>query len=187
MLRLYILVIYGLGIKNVLRELILFWLLFYNLFEIGVNTNAKNRDLNIRKTNTFDTTVHFIGITIANEDGRVGTTLDHKPSTEPYILPYTSDHSVHIRRNIQYAALSRSTRICSDVEDFNRENIRIDMSLLLNKYPPSFIREQFNRFYEINNTMLVLNQMNQQIYNLLQFYFNLSQIHKNQLNIQRWN
>ena len=85
MLQLYILVIYGLGIKNVLREFILFWLLFYNLSEIGVNTNAKNKDPNIRIRNTFDTTVHFIGITIANEDGRVGTTLYHKPSTEPYI------------------------------------------------------------------------------------------------------
>ncbi|CAF4155603.1 unnamed protein product, partial [Rotaria sordida] len=42
------------------------------------------------------------------------------------------------------AALLRAARICSNVEDFDMERIRIDLSLLLNEYPPSFISKHFH-------------------------------------------
>jgi hypothetical protein len=83
------------------------------------------------------------------------------------ILPYTSDHSHHIHRNIPYAALLYAARICSNVNDFNSERIRIDMSLLLNNYPPNFISKQFNRFFHIYNAIPVLHQMNEEVYHSL--------------------
>jgi hypothetical protein len=60
--------------------------------------------------------------------------------------------------------LLHAARICSHVNDFNTERIRIDMSLLLNGYPPNFISNQFNRFFDLNNAMPVLNQLNEQVY-----------------------
>ena len=103
------------------------------------------------------TVTHFLVITITNENGRLRTSFFHKPTTEPYILPYASDHPHHVRGNIPYVALLRAARICSHVNDFNSECIRIDMSLLLNHYPPNFIKKQFNRFFHLNNALPVLN------------------------------
>ena len=127
----------------------------------------QNKDINIKITSTINTSVDFLDVTITNEDGHLRTTIFHKPTTEPYILPYTSDHPPHVCRNIPYATLLRAARICSHVEDFNKEHIRIDMSLLLNNYPPNFIRTQFTRFFETNNAMLVLTQLNQKVYHHL--------------------
>jgi hypothetical protein len=91
----------------------------------------------------------------------------HKPTAEPYILPYTSDHPRHIHHNIPYAALVHIVRLCSHVQDFNTERIRLEMSLLLNDYPPNFITKHFNRFFELNNTIRVLEQLDEQIYRQL--------------------
>src|SRR5271156_5441881 len=96
---------------------------------------ANNKDINIKINYTINTSVDFLDITIMNENSQLKTSIYHKPTAEPYILPYTSDHPHHIRRNIPYAALLRAARICSNVNDFNSERIRIDVSLLLNNYP----------------------------------------------------
>jgi hypothetical protein len=108
--------------------------------EINVKfEEAKTKDINIKIGSTIGTSVHFLDITITNENGQLRTSIYHKPTTEPYILPFTSDHPHHVHRNIPYAALLRAARICSHANDFNSERIRIDMSLLLNNYPPHFI------------------------------------------------
>ncbi|CAF3427154.1 unnamed protein product, partial [Rotaria sp. Silwood2] len=104
---------------------------------------------------------------LTNENGQLRTSIYHKLTTEPDILPYTSDHPHHIHRNIPYEALLRAARICSNVDDFNSERIRIDMSLLLNKYPPNFISKHFNRFFRLNNAMPVLNQLDENVYHHL--------------------
>ena len=136
--------------------------------EINVELEkAKNKDNNIRIEATISTSIHFLDVTITNEDGQLRTSVFHKPTAEPYILPYTSDHPPHIHRNIPYAALLRAARICSHVNDFNSERIRIDMSLLLNGYPPNFISKQFNRFFHLNNAIPVLNELNEHVYHHL--------------------
>jgi hypothetical protein len=133
--------------------------------EISVKLEeAKIKDINIKIEPTISTCVHFLDVTITNENGRLRTCIYHKPTTEPYILPYTSDHPRHFHRNIPYAALLRAARICSNVNDSDSERIRIDVSLLLNHYPPHFISKQFNRFFHINDAMSVLTQLNQQVY-----------------------
>src|SRR5271156_5884989 len=84
---------------------------------------ANNKDINIKINYTINTSVDFLDITIMNENSQLRTSIYHKPTTEPYILPYTSDHPHHIHRNIPYAALLRAARICSHVNDFNSERI----------------------------------------------------------------
>ncbi|CAF0840978.1 unnamed protein product [Didymodactylos carnosus] len=111
--------------------------------------------------------VYRFRIVVHEVSGQLRASIYHKPTSEPYILPYTSNHPRHIHRNIPYRALLRAARICSNVDDFNSERIRIDISLLLNSYPPNFISKQFNRFFHLNNTMPVLNQLNEQVYHRL--------------------
>ncbi|CAF1649085.1 unnamed protein product, partial [Rotaria magnacalcarata] len=111
------------------------------------------KDINIKINYEINTSVNFLDITITNENGQLKTSIYHKPTTEPYILPFTSDHPRQIHRNIPYAALMRAARLCSNVADFNSEQIRIDMSLLLNNYPSKFIKRQFNRFFTSNDAM----------------------------------
>ena len=128
---------------------------------------ARNRDINIQVDLTISMSVHFLDVTITNEDGQLRTSVYHKPTNEPYILPYTSDHPRHVHRNIPYAALLRAARTCSHVDDFNSERLRVDMSLLLNNYPPSFISKQFRRFFTRNDALPVLDRLDAEVYQRL--------------------
>jgi len=128
---------------------------------------SANKDINIKINYKFDISVDFLDITITNDNAKLRTSIFHKPVAEPYILPFTSDHPRHIHRNIPYATLLRAARICSNVDDFNTESIRIDVSLLLNNYPPEFISKQFCRFFKLNNAMPVLKQLDEQVYQRL--------------------
>ena len=128
---------------------------------------ARNRDINIQVDLTISTSVNFLDVTVTNEEGHLRTSVYHKPTTEPYILPYTSDHPRHIHRNIPYAALLRAARICSHVDDFNSERLRVDMSLLLNNYPPSYIIKQFHRFFTRNDALPVLDRLDAEVYQRL--------------------
>ena len=123
--------------------------------------------MNIQVNLTISTSVNFLDVTITNEDGHLRTSVYHKPTNEPYILPYTSDHPRHIHRNIPYAALLRAARICSHVDDFNSERLRADMSLLLNNYPPSYISKQFHRFFTKNDALPVLDRLDAEVYQRL--------------------
>ncbi|CAF1468680.1 unnamed protein product, partial [Rotaria sordida] len=125
--------------------------------------NAHRKDPNIRISYSIQSTIDFLDVTVNNEHGHLKTSIFHKSAAEPYVLPYTSDHPRHVFRNIPYAALLRAARICSNVEDFDMERIRIDLSLLLNEYPPSFISKHFHRFFEINQTMAVFERLDSQI------------------------
>ena len=128
---------------------------------------AKTKEINIRIDAKIDSSIHFLDVIITNENCQLRTSIYHKPTAEPYSLPYTSDHPRHIHRNIPYAVLLRAARICSDVNDFNLECIRIDMSLLLNSYPSQFITQQFKRFFHFNNVIAVVNELNKQDYSSL--------------------
>ncbi|CAF1067029.1 unnamed protein product [Rotaria sordida] len=128
---------------------------------------AAHKDINIKIHYEIDTSVNFLDVSVKNENGQLKTSLYYKLTTEPYILPYTSDHPRHIHRNIPYAALLCAARICSDVQDFNTECIRIDMFLLVNNYPPNFIKKQIYRFFQLNNAMPIVNELNDQVYHRL--------------------
>lgn len=132
-----------------------------------VLNKAKTKDINIEIECTIDTSVNYLDVTITNENGHLRTSVYHKPTAEPYYLPYTSDHPHKYHRNIPYTALIRAARLCSNVHAFNLERIRIDMSLLLSEYPPKFITNQFLRFFQVHNAMPVLTELNQQTYERL--------------------
>ena len=100
---------------------------------------ATNKDVNIKINYDIDTSVAFLDVMIINVDGQLKTTIYHKPVAEPYVSPFISEHAPHIHRNVPYGTLLRALRICSHRDDFHSELVRIDVSLLLNGYPPKFI------------------------------------------------
>jgi len=106
-------------------------------------------------------------VNITNENGRLKTMIYHKPTAEPYYLPYTSDHPHQYHRNIPYSTILRAARICSNVNDFNQERLRIEMTLLLCDYPPQIISNQFLRFFKQNNTELLIKRLDQYMYQCL--------------------
>ncbi|CAF4170696.1 unnamed protein product, partial [Adineta steineri] len=125
---------------------------------------AKHKDVNIEIECTIASTVNYLDVTITNEEGQLKTTVYHKPTAEPYYLPYRSDHPHKYHRNIPYSALTRAARLCSNVYDFNLERLRIEMSLLLGQYPLKLITNEFLRFFQLNKAMPVFEQHNQQAY-----------------------
>ena len=80
-----------------------------------------------------------------NQDGQLFTTVYHKPSYEPYYLPFNSIHPLNMKKNIPFAMLLRAIRYCSTFQAYLDERGKLRMSLLLNKYSGKFINEQFNR------------------------------------------
>ncbi|CAF1146399.1 unnamed protein product [Didymodactylos carnosus] len=115
----------------------------------------KKDEKHIHITYSVGFSVEFLDVKIDNANGMLKTSIFHKPAAEPYILPYSSDHPRHVHVNIPYEALLRAVRLCSHVYAFDQERLHIEMILLLNGYPPSFIRYHFNRFFRLNEAMAV--------------------------------
>ncbi len=95
-----------------------------------------------------------------NIDGRLFTKVYHKPSHEPYYLPFNSVHRMHIKKNMPFTMLLRTIRYCSIFGTYINERESLRMALLLNKYPGRFIDEKFNEVcskFNINQTINVYN------------------------------
>ena len=60
---------------------------------------ADGRDENIRITRSMGLKIDFLDVSIESNQGRLRTTVHHKPAAEPYIVPFASDHPRHIHRN----------------------------------------------------------------------------------------
>ena len=112
---------------------------------------ANDRDQNIRMTRSIGNTVQFLDVSVENNQGRLRTTVHHKPAAEPYIVPFSSDHPRHMHRNVINGALLRAARLCSDETDFDEERLDIELMLLLNGYPPRFVSYHFKRFFDENS------------------------------------
>ncbi|CAF4278884.1 unnamed protein product, partial [Rotaria sp. Silwood2] len=84
---------------------------------------------------------------IENKDGQLFTTVYHKPSYEPYYLPFNSIHPIHMKKNIPFAMLLRAIRYCSTFEAYLKEKSTLRMALILNKYPGKFIDQQFKKVF----------------------------------------
>jgi hypothetical protein len=121
----------------------------------------------IQITYSVGLSAEFLDVHIENCHGSLKTSVFHKPAAEPYVLPYSSDHPRHIHINIPYEALLRAARYCSDVYAFDKERLDIEMILLLNGYPPQFLKRHFNRFFRLNQAMQVSTELDVKQYEKL--------------------
>jgi hypothetical protein len=102
-------------------------------------------DINIELSESIGDTAEYLDIRFQNRGGQLVSEVFHKPSHEPYFLPFTSVHAKHIKKNIPFVALVRAIRYSSSYGAFKHEEAHICMSLLLNKYPMNFILKQLER------------------------------------------
>jgi hypothetical protein len=84
----------------------------------------------VRKVGTKS--VSFLDVFIENKNGILATSVYRKDLTEPYIVPFRSDHPQHVFHNIIDAALMRAIRFSSTLFAFNEERLLIKLILLYN-------------------------------------------------------
>ncbi|CAF2256470.1 unnamed protein product [Rotaria magnacalcarata] len=102
-------------------------------------------DSNIQLKAEAGQSINFLDIYIENANADLFTKVYHKPSYEPYYLPFNSVHPLHMKKNIPFAMFLRAIRYCSTFKAFLDEHVDLRMALLLNKYPGKFIDNQFSR------------------------------------------
>ncbi|CAF1385952.1 unnamed protein product [Adineta steineri] len=125
---------------------------------------ANGKDENIHISRSIGSTIEFLDVLVNNNHGQLHTSVYHKPAAEPYIVPFLSDHPRYIHRNTIKGALFRAVRLCSNVEDFDKERLNIELMLLLNGYPPKFVSYHFKQFFEQHHVMSLMNELNDDIY-----------------------
>ena len=104
-------------------------------------------DDNIRLSANISHTADFLDLHMENKNGELFTSVFHKPSYEPYYLPFNSIHPLHMKKNIPFAMLLRGLRYCSSFDAYLDERAKLRMALLLNKYPGHFVDQQFHRLF----------------------------------------
>ncbi|CAF5002362.1 unnamed protein product, partial [Rotaria socialis] len=115
-------------------------------------------DSNIQLKAQAGQSINFLDIYIENINADLFTKVYHKPSYEPYYLPFNSVHPLHMKKNIPFAMFLRAIRYCSTFKAFLDEREDLRMALLLNKYPGKFIDSQFNRVLKKCNITQSLNK-----------------------------
>ncbi|CAF4437403.1 unnamed protein product, partial [Rotaria magnacalcarata] len=141
-----------------------------NLSFDEINTRlieANQQDENIRLTHTISSKVEYLDVLVENDNGQLKTSVYHKLAAEPYILPFSSDHPRHVHRSTINARLIRAIRLCSHLDDFDKERINIEFTLLLNGYPPKFISYHFNKFFQKHNVLSVMENLDDIMYEQL--------------------
>ncbi|CAF1471320.1 unnamed protein product [Rotaria sordida] len=108
---------------------------------------------NIKLEYKIGKSLRFLDVLFTNNNGILTTSVYHKPVAEPYVVPFTSDHPRHVFVNVIQTSLARATRYSSTFESFNNERRYIQLTLLYNGYPSTFIDKEFQKFfYELPET-----------------------------------
>ncbi|CAM4986946.1 unnamed protein product, partial [Rotaria socialis] len=108
-----------------------------------VNTWHPNIKLDYKISNSLP----FLGVQLTNNNGILSTCVYHKPSAEPYVTPFISDHPRHVFSNIIKTSIEHATRYSSTFEAFNYERCYIKLMLLYNGYPSTFIENEFHKYF----------------------------------------
>jgi hypothetical protein len=87
---------------------------------------------NIKLVRQVGTSALFLDVFIENKNGILVTSVYRKDRTEPYIVPFRSDHPQHVFNNIIDEALMWAIRYSSTLFAFNEERLLIKSMLLYN-------------------------------------------------------
>jgi len=87
---------------------------------------------NIKLEAKISESVPFLDLLITNHHGMLETAVYHKPSAEPCVLPFLSDHPRHRFINIVQAALVRAVRYSPTLAIFQKEYRTIRLMFLYN-------------------------------------------------------
>ena len=92
-------------------------------------------DISNEKIHFLDTTVQF------NDSRTLYTDLYCKPTDSHNYLLYNSAHPKHLKNSLPYSQLLRLRRICTKIEDFDRNALNLNSHFLRRQYPPTLIQE----------------------------------------------
>ncbi len=87
---------------------------------------------NIKLDYKIGQSLPFLDVLLTNNNGLLSTSVYHKPTTEPYVVPFISDHPQHVFSNIIQTVLTRTVRYSSTFDTFNYERRSIKLMLLYN-------------------------------------------------------
>jgi hypothetical protein len=99
---------------------------------------ANNFHPNIKLVRQIGTSVSFLDVYIENNNDTLATLVFYKQAAEPYIVPFISDHSRHVFKNVIDGALTRAVRYSSTLSTFHKERRSIKLMLLYNGYLSPF-------------------------------------------------
>lgn len=76
--------------------------------------------------------IPFLDLLLENRDGTLFTSVYRKPNTEPYVVPFSSDHPQFVFKNVIKTQLTRVARYSSTFETFDEERRLLKLMLLYN-------------------------------------------------------
>jgi len=88
---------------------------------------------NIKLEYKISQSLPFLDVCLTNDSGVLLTSVYHKPSSEPCVVPFTSDHHPYVFRNVIETLLARAIRYSSTFEAFKCERRNIKLKLLYNE------------------------------------------------------
>lgn len=91
---------------------------------------------------------NFMNVYIENQANRLYTKVHHDPQQEPFVLPYAIGNPRSIHRQWFQYALVRAGQYCREVDDFDDERRRIELTFLANGYSIEFVEQQLNEFFD---------------------------------------
>ena len=74
----------------------------------------------------------FLDVLLTNDNGSLQTSVYHKPTAEPYVVPFQSDHPRHVFSNVIKTSLERAIKYSSTFQSFNYERRQVKLTLLFN-------------------------------------------------------
>ena len=95
---------------------------------------ANRRHPNIKLTYEIHSMISFLDVSIEKKDDHLITSVYHKSASEPYVVPFRSDHPRHVFANIIRGALLRAVRYSSTLQQFCQEKRAIQLMLLYNGF-----------------------------------------------------
>ena len=125
---------------------LLFYIFFRYIDDIFMTWNRSEEELrkllsqankwhpNIKLDFNIGKSLPFLDVLLTNHNGKLLTSVYHKPTAEPYVVPFQSDHPRHVFSNIIQGVLTRAIRYCSTFEAFDHERRSIKLMLLYNRY-----------------------------------------------------
>ena len=87
---------------------------------------------NIKLDYKISQSLPFLDLLLTNMNGFLFTSVYHKPSAEPYVVPFISDRPQHVFGNIIQTAVTRAIRYSSTFEAFHHERRYIKLMSLYN-------------------------------------------------------
>jgi peptide-methionine (R)-S-oxide reductase len=99
--------------------------------------------------NFLDTTVHI------DMERKLYTDLYCKPTDAHNYLLYSSAHPKHLLKSLPYSQLLRIRRICSRIEDFDKNALEIGQHFLRREYPEEIILNAIIKARRMDRTQLL--------------------------------